>query len=213
MFFNVWKPSLCLDPHDWLMPHHRQDSCKQRHVHRSSNIYFTAIVIWISWFYVNKLSWDLAVIFCRSTWYISSHLESCSDGRSLLMGGGGGGMQMQWVELLCALWTWPRCFHEMCQRSNGHVCKSAVISVFLQMLSYTQLFWTEKNLLPHAVPCSVTLTESVSSSKKKKKKEKMINYCIYIYLINVKGLFLFMCESCESKFFLFSSFFFDLQSA
>ena len=43
---------------------------------------------------------------------------------------------------------------------------------------------------------SNTNMESVSSSKK---KEKNINYRVYIYLTIVKGFFLFMCESCESK--------------
>lgn len=77
-------------------------------------------------------------------------------------------------------------------KNNVHVGKSAVISCF-QMLSYTQLFWTEKPV----TSCStslVTLTWSQShlQKKKTKQKNKKINSCVYIYLTNVKGFFLFM---------------------
>ena len=57
---------------------------------------------------------------------------------------------------------------------------------------------------------SNTNMESVSSSKRQKNK-KNISYRVYIYLTNVKGFFLFMCESCESKAFLFL-FFLDFYS-
>lgn len=74
---------------------------------------------------------------------------------------------------------WPRCFHVLCQekiqKNNVHVGKSAVISCF-RMLSYTQLFWTEKPV----TSCStmlVTLTWSQSHLQKKIKNQLS---CIYL---------------------------------
>lgn len=109
---------------------------------------------------------------------------------------------MLWVEFFC-VWAErdPGAF-TYCARKTNALRRQNLPRAFVtsKMLSYTQLFWTEKPV----TSCStslVTLTWSRShlQEKKKKKKEKNINYCVYIYLTNVKGFFLFMCESCESK--------------
>lgn len=65
-----------------------------------------------------------------------------------------------------------------------------------------------KTQLPHAVPL-VSNTNTVSLIFRKMEK-KNINYRVYIYLTNVKGFFLFMCESCESKILFFSWFTVDI---
>lgn len=107
---------------------------------------------------------------------------------------------MLWVEFcVCELNVTQVLFKRIVPHYN-RVAKSAVIGGNFQMLSYTQLLWTEKRV----TSCStslVTLTWSHLQKRKKSKKKKNISYRVYIYLTNVKGFFLFMCESCESLFF------------
>lgn len=82
----------------------------------------------------------------------------------------------------------PRCFHVLCQKNNtltkGKNLPWSV--VYLQMLSYTQLFWTEKPV----TSCStslVTLTWSQTHLQKEKKRDthtqkndKKISVLVYI---------------------------------
>lgn len=81
---------------------------------------------------------------------------------------------------VCVSWTWPRCFHVLCQKNDDHERKKNLSwsVVYLQMLSYTQLFWTEKTSYLMQYLVSNTNMESVSSSKKKRKKYQLS--CIYL---------------------------------
>lgn len=105
-----------------------------------------------------------------------------------------------WI-FLCVSWTWPRCFHVLCQKNQRIAkAKSAASVRYLQNAVLHPALLNRKTSYLMQYLVSNTNMESVSSSrKKKKKKEKNINYRVYIYLTNVKGFFLFMCESCESK--------------
>lgn len=74
--------------------------------------------------------------------------------------------------------------------------KSAAIACYLQMLSYTPSSSEQKTSYLMQYLVSNTNMESVSLQTEKIKKK---DYRVYIYMTNVKGFFLFMCESCESK--------------
>lgn len=82
------------------------------------------------------------------------------------------------------------------QRSSRKICRDRLFLPPNAVLHQALLNRKTSYLMQYLV--SDTNMESVSSSKKRKKKQEKINY-VYIYLTNVKGFFLFMCESCESK--------------
>lgn len=88
--YNKYSIFKCMEVIDvfittWLImqPHYELCNSGMWVVYESSNIYYTAIVIWIS-IPVIEFSCDLAIFFCGLIKYISSHLDHMFRWENLL---------------------------------------------------------------------------------------------------------------------------------
>lgn len=104
---------------------------------------------------------------------------------------------------------WVLIFHILCQKNGDCEVKKIIIyrsfhstSKKNAVLSPALLNRKPSYLMQYLVS-SDTNMESVIFGNNIKKIRKKKYYHVYIYLTNVKGFFLFMCASCESKILLF----------
>lgn len=187
-----------------MQPHY--DSCEQWHVrgprvqqyllYSNSNLNITVSVI--------ILCWDLAVFFSGSIKSISSHLDHVLFRTHV---------KASWqrkTNTICGLyscaWTWPRCFHVLCQKNDDHKRKICCDRLLPPDAVFTPSSSEQEKPVTSCSTSLVTLTWSQSHLQKKKKKKYWLS-CIYL-LDKCKGFSSFSCVNpVKAKFFSFFFFF------